>query len=53
MTVVTYSTFSQTGRMNGLGILGWGSWGGGGGVVEAEERMKGGQVRKGGDTQVA
>lgn len=47
---------------------GWGFWGvvvvvvgrrvggvggGDGGGVEAEERMNGGQVRKGGDTQVA
>lgn len=62
MTVVTYSTFSRTGRMNGDGDFGgwWWWWGGGlggwvGGMggVEAEERMNGGQVRKGGDTQVA
>lgn len=50
MTVVTYSTFSWTGRLyGGVFFPGEGWWGGG--QEAGEVGMSGGQVRKGGDTQ--
>lgn len=51
MAVVTYSTFSWTGRKSGLGVLE--GWSGRAGRRRGDVRMREGQVRKGGDTQVA